>query len=305
MKEVSDGVRFDGSLKNSDAQNLIYRAFIPPLHASPALARKGGARAGFIPEGPRASAIFVHGLGEHSLKYDAFAEKFYKCGIAAFSYDQRGHGRSQGRRGHVNRFKELVEDLRHFVDIVKVQTLKEDVYLIGQSLGGLVSIIFAIKYSKEIKGVVASSPALRLKNPPSGIEIVIAKLLNYFTPALTLWNRIPFEDISHDERAIQETKQDKLSHRAISIRLYFEMIKAIKYAFDNISKIEVPILLLHGTGDRVTSADATREFYEGLNCLDKEIKLYPRLYHELFREVNKDEIQEYVLNWVVKRTLAE
>lgn len=274
-------MKFEGSFKNSDAQNLIYRAFIP--------------------EGPLGSVVFVHGLGEHSLKYDGFAERFYKNGIAAFLYDQRGHGRSEGRRGHVNRLEELVEDLRHFVDIVKVQTLRQDVYLIGQSLGGLLSIIFAIRYGKEIKGVVASSPALRLKNPPSGAETVVAKTMMFLDPALTVCNRVPFEDISHDERAVLETKEDKLSHRLISVRLYFEMMDAMRYAFDNISKIGVPILLLHGTGDKVVDADATREFYEGLTSSDKEIKLYPELYHELFREVNKDEIQGHVLNWVLKR----
>ncbi|KPK41130.1 MAG: hypothetical protein AMJ78_06320 [Omnitrophica WOR_2 bacterium SM23_29] len=274
-------MKFEGSFKNSDAQNIIYRAFIP--------------------EGPLGSVIFVHGLGEHSLKYDAFAERFYKRDIAAFSYDQRGHGRSEGRRGHVNRLEELVEDLRQFVDIVKVQTPRRDIYLIGQSLGGLLSIIFAIKYNYKIKGVVASSPALRIKNPPNGVETAVAKMMRFFVPALTVCNRVPFEDISHDERAILETKADKLSHRLISVKLYFEMMDAMRYAFDNVSKIKAPILLLHGTDDRVADVDATRKFYEGITSSDKEIKLYPKLYHELFREVNKDEIQEHVLNWVLRR----
>lgn len=279
--EVSDGVQFEGSFKNCQAQNLSYRAFIP--------------------DEPKASVIFVHGLGEHSLKYDAFAERFYKEGFAAFSYDQRGHGRSQGRRAYVNRFEELLEDLKQLVNIAKTQTLAEGVYLIGQSLGGLVSLVYAIKYGSEIKGVVASSPALRLKSPPSVIEIILAKLLISFIPQLAVGNRIPFEDISHDEDAIAEAKADKLSHRLISIRLFFEMLEAMRYAFDNISKIEVPVLLLHGTGDRVTDADATKEFYESLSCADKEIKLYPELYHELFREINKEQIQKQVLDWVLKR----
>lgn len=274
-------MRFEGSFKNSDAQNLIYRAFIP--------------------ESPKASVIFVHGLGEHSLKYDALAERFYKNGIAAFSYDQRGHGRSQGKRGYANRLDDLVGDLKHFVDIVKVETLNEDVFLIGQSLGGLISIVFAIRYNKEIKGLVASSPALCLSSPPSGFEIAIAKLLTFFIPAFTVFNRIPFEYISHDGKAIEETKEDKLSHRMISIKLYLEMVKAMKYAFDNVSKLEIPVLLLHGTGDKVTDATATKEFYNRLRSSDKEIKLYPELYHELFREVEKEKIQDDVLNWVLKK----
>ena len=91
----------------------------------------------------------------------------------------------------------------------------------------------------------------------------------------------------------------------ISIKLFIEMLEATRYAFDNISKIEVSVLLLHGTADKVTDADATKQFYESLSCADKEIKLYPELYHELFREINKDQIQKQVLDWVLKRVAKE
>lgn len=274
-------MKFEGSFKNRDAQNLIYRASIP--------------------ENPKASVIFVHGLGEHSLKYDSFAQRFYENGVSAFAYDQRGHGRSQGRRGHVDRFDCLIEDLSHFVDIVRVQTQREEVFLVGQSLGGLISLIFAIEYKREIKGVVVSSPALRLSNPPGRFETWAAKLIVSFVPALSVFNRVPFEYISHDEKAVMDAKRDRLSHRRISIRLYLEMIKMMRYAFDNASKINIPTLLLHGTGDKVTDSNATREFYEKLSLTDKEIKLYPDLYHELFREVEKEKIEKEIIDWVLKR----
>ena len=274
-------MKFEGSFKNKDAQNLIYRAFIP--------------------ENPKAAVVLVHGMGEHSLKYDFMAGMFYDKGLAFFSYDQRGHGRSDGKRGHANSYADLLEDLRQFTDIAKVESLREDVYLLGLSMGGLTSLLFAIEYGERIKGVIASSPALRLVKPPTGIVASLAEPLAFLFPTLTTSNRVPFEDLTHDAAAIEAQKADKLSIRIISFRMYVEMTKAMRYAFDNASKITAPVLLLHGTGDKVIDSKATKEFCDKMGSADKEIRLYDGLYHELLRETNRQEIIEGIIDWISKR----
>ncbi len=278
---MDKGMEFEGSFKNKDAQNLIYRAFIP--------------------EGPRASVILVHGLGEHSLKYGYFPKRFYEGGIAVFLYDQRGQGRSDGQKGHVDRFEDYLDDLKQFTEIVKAETLCEDVYLVGLSLGGLISLLFAIDHGEEIRGVVVSAPALRLKNPPSGIEANLAVPMAGLFPRLTVPNRIPFAHLTHDMAMISETKADRLSLRMLSFKLFAEMTKAMKCAFDNASKIDIPALLLHGTEDKVIDVEAAKEFYEKMKSSDKEIKLYDGLYHELFRETRREEILGYTFDWISKR----
>lgn len=274
-------MKFEGSFKNKDAQNLIYRAFIP--------------------ENPKAAVVLVHGMGEHSLKYDYMAEMFYDRGIAFFSYDQRGHGRSDGKRACINRFTDLLDDLRQFTDIAKVESLRENVYLLGLSVGGLTALVFAIQYGEKIKGVIASAPALRLKEQPTGIVASLAGPLAFLFPTLTTPNRVPFEYLTHDAAVIEAQKTDKLSLRIISFRMFVETKKAMKYVFDNASKIKVPALLLHGTGDKVIDANATKEFYGKISSADKEIKLYDGLYHELLRETNRREIIGYIIDWVSKR----
>lgn len=279
--EVSNGVKFEGSFKNKDAQNLIYRAFIP--------------------ENPKAAVVLVHGLGEHSLKYDYLAEMFYDKGFAFFSYDQRGHGRSDGKRAFINKYADLLDDLRQFTDIAKAESLCEELYLLGLSVGGLTSLIFSIQYGGRIRGVIASAPALRFVRPPSGIEASLAPLLAFLFPTLTTSNRVPFEDLTHDAAVIEAQKADKLSLRIVSFRMYVEMMRMMRYAFNNASSINIPALLLHGTGDKVVDAKATKEFCDKMGSADKEVRLYDGLYHELLRETNRREIIEGIIDWVSKR----
>ncbi|MDD5546165.1 MAG: lysophospholipase [Candidatus Omnitrophica bacterium] len=274
-------MKTEGSFKNKDAQNIFYRAFIP--------------------EKPKAAVILVHGLGEHSAKYNYFAEDACKKGMAFFAYDQRGNGRSGGFRCHVDRFDDLVEDLRQFVGIAKIESLCDDAFIVGLSMGGLTSLLFSMKYGGMIKGAVVCAPALRFVSPPTGIEAGMAGLLSFFLPRLTTPNRVPFEYLSHDKELVEKTKGDKQSHRVISFRLFSEATKAAAYALENAASVKVPLLLLQGTGDKVVDPSGTKEFFRKMTFADKEIKLYDGLYHELLRETERQEITDYILGWIAKR----
>ncbi len=274
-------MKTEGYFKNKDAQDILYRAFLP--------------------ERPKAVIVFVHGLGEHSAKYDYFGESAYERGMAFFEYDQRGHGRSDGPRCHVDRLGDFVEDLRQFVEIAKIESLRDEVFVVGHSLGGLTSLIFSIKYGDRIKGVIASAPALRLVRPPSGIEAGMAELFSHLCPRITTPNKVPFEYLSHDEKLIEETKNDKYPQRILAFRLFTEMKAGMKYALENAAAIKVPVLLLHGTGDKLIDLSGTKDFYDKVISGDKEIKLYDGLYHELLRETERQEIIDYILDWIAKR----
>ena len=275
-------MKTEGSFKNKDAQNIIYTAFLP--------------------ERPKAAIVLVHGLGEHSAKYGYFGESAYEKGMAFFAHDQRGHGRSDGPRCHADSFGDLVEDLRQFVEIAKIESLCDKVFIVGLSMGGLTSLLFSIKYGGLIKGTVVSAPALRFINPPSGIEEGIVELLALLCPSLTTPNRIPLEHLSHDTELIKETKGDKYSQRVISFRMFTEAKKSAAYVLANAAAINVPVLLLHGTEDKVIDHAGTEELFRKISSGDKEIKLYDGLYHELLRETGRQEIIDHILNWIEKRT---
>lgn len=274
-------MKFEGSFKNKDAQEIAYRAFVP--------------------ERPKAVAVLIHGLGEHSLKYGHFGERVFEKGMAFFAYDQRGHGRSEGARCHVGRFDDFVEDLRQFVEIAKIESLCDKVFLVGLSMGGLISLVFSMKYGDKIRGAVACAPTLRFANPPSGIETGIAELLALLCPRMTTSNRIPFEYLSHDMELVENTKNDKFSYQVLSFKLFKELKKGMGYTVENAAAIKTPVLLLHGKEDKVVDPAGTAEFYDKIISADKEIKLYDGLYHELLRETKRAEIIDCILDWIAKR----
>ncbi|MDD5269728.1 MAG: lysophospholipase [Candidatus Omnitrophica bacterium] len=277
-------MKFEGSFKNKDAQNIIYRAFIP--------------------DSPKAVVVLAHGLGEHSMKYRYFGDMLYSAGIAAFLYDQRGHGRSQGRRVCIGDFGDYVSDLRQMAAIAKVEALCGKAFIVGLSMGGLLALEYAIRYRDDkdaIRGVVVSAPALKLKSPPSGIEKGIVGLIALLMPRLTTPNRIPFEWLTHDKDLIKDTKEDKLSQRVISFGLYAEMIKAMRFVSENIGMLDVPALFIQGTDDKVVDMAGVREIFDRIPVKDKELALYEGMYHELLRETRREEIIGKIADWILKR----
>ncbi|MFA5093936.1 MAG: alpha/beta fold hydrolase [Candidatus Omnitrophota bacterium] len=204
--------------------------------------------------------------------------------------------------GATGDFDDLVSDLRQMIEIAKVETLREDVFVAGLSMGGLLALDYSIKYGDTITGVICSAPAVKLKNPPGGIEYGAARFIAALFPWLTTPNRIPYEWLTHDAALIEETKADKNSQRVISFGLFLQMTKAMRFVFDNAGGIKVPLLFLQGSDDKVVEADGVRELFEKIPSIDKELKVYDGLYHELLRETRREEIAGYIIDWIQKRT---
>ena len=253
-------------------------------------------------EAPKASIVLVHGMGEHIMRYDHWAEKFVNRGYAVTGMDHRGHGRSEGKRGHIPSYESLLQD----VDLLISKNLEffpdKSVILYGHSLGGNIVLNHALT-RKNIFRYIVTSPWLRLSFKPPSIKLALAKVMKRILPGLLQSSGLNIGYISHDPEVIKAYEIDPLVHDRISVRMFLSVYIQGEWAIANAGKLDKPVLLMHGGDDKITSVDASFKFAEraGTNV---KFKIWEGLYHELHNEKNKDEVFEYISDWLKKQDLG-
>ena len=249
----------------------------------------------------KAILILAHGFGDHINRYDPWAVKFAEKGYDIISMDMRGHGKSDGKRGYAPSYQQIINDYDLLVQ--KAKELYPDVprILYGHSFGGNVVVNYCTSNQKGISGIIISSPWLSLEFKPSRIKYITGNILRHILPGMTLNTGLRPQDISRDKNEVQKYANDPLVHEKISLKLYFEIEAAGEKASKSIYKINVPILVMHGSGDRITSFSSTKEFV--MNASHRTtFKEWPEYYHELHNDIGADMVFQYVLNWLNNTT---
>ncbi len=253
---------------------------------------------GWEPEtDPKAVICLVHGIGEHSSRYDHVAATFNRAGYAMMAIDLRGHGRSEGKRGHAPNYDALMNDIALLISTAKQQHPDSPIFLYGHSLGGNLVIYYALSRKQQFAGIIASAPLLRLAyNPPAWKTGIL-----YVMYALRITCAIPrgTDDmaLSQDLNVIRIKRNDPLCHGLISPQLAVDMLRNGSWSLNHAQELSSPLLLMHGDTDQITSAEASRKF-SGLAGDLCTLKIWPGLYHELHNEVEKKYVLEYVTEWL-------
>ena len=246
---------------------------------------------------PRAAIILIHGLSDHSGRFIYPGETLSDHGFVFIAPDLRGNGRSPGKRGHFDSFDQVMDDMKAVVEFTKSQYPGIPVFLYGQSMGGGLVISFALKHPELIIGSIASSPWLRLAKPPSGIVRAIASLIKPFAPSLLMPNGLKSSDLCHDKVVQQAYDNDPLIHWKVSLSTFFIINKSGERAINNAASLHIPLLLLHGNADQITSYDASVQFAE--ICPDKcTFKSWSGQFHELHNEPIKEQVLEFIVQWI-------
>jgi len=242
--------------------------------------------------------VILHGLGEHSERYADFAGFLVKHGWTVYLYDQRGHGRSGGARMHAQSIAELADDLRDFLKFARKQGGDSPFFLIAHSFGGQVAINCLAQNGIQVDGAVLSAPNVQVavKVPP--LKRSAAKLLSYILPTFSVANEIDPDTVSRDKDIVAKYKADPLVQHQISVRLGTQILENVDAIFEIIPKIKVPLLILHGSEDRITSPAGSRKLYESVGSKDKRFKLYPGFYHEILNEIGKHEVYQDIETWL-------
>ncbi|PIE80562.1 MAG: lysophospholipase [Chloroflexi bacterium] len=246
---------------------------------------------------PKAVLIIIHGLGEHSGRYLNFVKPLVAQGYAIYACDNRGHGRSPGRRGYVNRFNEFQQDVIAFQEVVTEQEGKRPLFLMGHSLGGLISLYTVLHNSSGLTGVIASAPALDTGGIPA-VLMATSKILSHLKPNLTVPSGLDITAMSRDPKAVQAYQADPLIHSVGTPRLATESAAAIKWCLAHPGNLKIPILIIHGTDDRITSPISSREFFDKLTISDKTYINYEGGYHENHNDLHHAQATADIQAWL-------
>ena len=246
----------------------------------------------------RAVILLVHGLGDHIQRFTHWADMFLGKNIGFLGIDLPGHGRSDGKRGNIRNYSLTHEML----DIMIVEYKKTfpgiPVFLYGHSLGGGIVLEYILKRNPEITGAIVTSPWLRLSFEPNRTKIFLVRVLKSLFPSLIQPSGLVVNHISHDRTVVEKYISDPLVHTRISLSLFHSGVTAARYSLNNAGSLKIPLLLIHGSEDLITSPEGSREFASKTKLA--ELKIWEGGFHELHNEPFKDEVFLYILKWIEK-----
>ncbi|RED66204.1 alpha/beta hydrolase [Cohnella lupini] len=239
----------------------------------------------------------VHGMGEHAARYSHVAEMLIEEGYAMIGFDQRGHGLTTGKRGHTPTYESLLEG----IDLLLAEAERKypgiPLFLYGHSMGGNVTLNYLLRKQPDIAGAIVTGPWLRLAFKPPTLQAVIGKIVEQFYPAFTNNRPLNSGNLTTDPAMIERYLNDELGHGQITARFFFSVQGAGKWALSNAAQLKVPLLLMHGGDDKVTSIHASKQFADRTSAL-AEWREWPDFKHELHNETRREEVFAVMRQWL-------
>ena len=247
----------------------------------------------------RAVVVICHGLNAHSGQYQWVGEQFAAAGLAVYALDLRGRGRSDGERFYVETFADYVSDVATVIALAKAREPGLSVYLLGHSAGGVVSCIYTLEHQSELAGLICESFAFQI--PAPDFAIAVLKGISHLAPHAHVV-KLHNEDFSRDPEVVRSMNADPLiAHEVQPTRTAAEMARADDRLKREFPLITLPVLILHGTLDKVTRPSGSQLFYDTAGSADKTLKLYEGYYHDLLHDIGKEEVMADITAWIDAR----
>lgn len=244
----------------------------------------------------KAVVVIVHGMGEHSSRYKHVAKKLSDNNFSVVAFDHFGHGKTGGKRGHNPNYEAVLESILKTIEKAKELFPRQPIFLYGHSMGGNAVINYTLRKKHNLKGVIATSPFLKLAFQPPKIKLALGKILQKVAPSITLGNELNVNHLSRDTSEVKKYVNDNLVHDKISPNFSLTFIETGEWAIENAYLLKTPIALFHGTEDKITDYKGSQEFAENSN--KATVKLYKNGYHELHNDLCKEAMLQDVVNWL-------
>jgi alpha-beta hydrolase superfamily lysophospholipase len=274
------------SFKTKDGLSLFARAWISPEN------------------NPKGKIYLVHGLGEHSGRYDHVGNALAKAGYHLAGFDLRGHGLSEGPRGHSPGLNHLMDDIQVFIKTTNQHLGNhKPTFLYGHSLGGNLAMYFGLQNPKAFRGAIVTSPALETAKPQPKAKVAFATIMAKVAPTLTLNNGIKTEGLSRNVSVVKAYQNDVYVHNKISARMGVDLLESGKTVRENAGQWLLPLLLMHGSADPITSPTASGTFAKKANYTVDFI-LWDGYYHELHNDLGSEKVLQTMINWLDQNTLS-
>jgi alpha-beta hydrolase superfamily lysophospholipase len=246
---------------------------------------------GWVPDhSPKAVVHVIHGYAEHIDRYGNVIDELLPAGYAVFGNDHRGHGRSEGKRGHVGSFQEFIDDEKQFRrEVIQARFPKMPYFVLGHSMGSLIAMNYVEQNAVGVKGLVLSGTGSEPGTDIPKALLVITKILSKILPSVHVKSPLPPEFISRDMDVVKAYVNDPLVYNVITPRLAHEMNRYVVIGAQNAFKIQIPVLIQLGSRD--TAFSGQKELFEMIGAKDKTFKLYEGLKHEVYNELAADRMK--------------
>ncbi|HMK66063.1 MAG TPA: lysophospholipase [Thermodesulfobacteriota bacterium] len=250
-------------------------------------------------DNPRGVMVIVHGLAEHSGRYDHVSRKLNENKFSVYRFDLRGHGRSGGPRGDNDDFENFIRDTDLIVRWAVQENPGKPVFMLGHSMGGLIAAIYGEIHGERLKGQIFSGAALDFLPAFAELEKTYTDDLAdvMFPNALT-------DAVCRDPEVVKAYEEDPLVLKEFTLKLlYTTFIQGIDRLHQNVQNYRLPCLILHGGDDMLVAAMASQWFLDNISSKDKSMKIYSECYHEILNEkVEKDQVMADIVEWIKSRS---
>jgi alpha-beta hydrolase superfamily lysophospholipase len=249
---------------------------------------------------PKAVLVICHGLGEHGGRYGNLVNVLVPAGYACFAHDHRGHGRTEGKRGHVDRFDQFLDDVHLVVTNARDAYPGKKVFLFGHSMGGLIALSYALHRPHAVDGVIASGAALRLQVEVPKVKATFGRLVASLAPTLALGNGLDPKWLSHDPAVVQAYLEDPLVHDRVTAKFFVEFTAAMRRALFAAGALQMPALIYHGGDDPICAPQGSADFYERAASPDKTFRVFEGQFHETHNDTAKEQAVDMIREWLDK-----
>jgi alpha-beta hydrolase superfamily lysophospholipase len=250
---------------------------------------------------PRAVVVLSHGVGEYARRYDHVAECFGRAGLVTYALDHRGHGRSDGKRMLVRDISEYTGDFDTLVGIATREHHGLKCIVLGHSMGGGIVFAYGVERPDNYDMMVLSAPAVAAQDLVSPLMVGAAKALGVLVPGLPV-QELDVDAISRDPAVVEAYNTDPLVyHGRVPAGIGRALLQVGETMPRRAPALHAPLLVVHGSDDRLIPVDGSRRLVECVGSTDVELKVYPGLYHEVFNEPERGQVLDDVVSWITKR----